>query len=176
MKITLNSYINNPMGGRAHMVGERQAAAATYSDKFDKLLMKSAGAIEHYLYRDAIDPNRVERDNPNSNLDRYIIIVKIPSEKIPRVVYDVAIEFYTRDTVFKKSTTLDDYYVKFFSNDPNFNYTYAYTFKKNKLIIDEFYSKLDPKAMKESPKITNPNTLVGYVKSIYFVYLFIQNR
>ena len=176
MQITLNSYINNPTGSRARMVGERQAAAATYTDKFEKLLLKSAGAIEYHLFRDAIDPARVDDKKPNSNIDRYIIIIKIPSESVPRVVYDVAVEFYTRDTVYKKSTSLDQYYVKFFSNDPNFNFTYAYTFKKNRLIIDELMGKLDPKAMKEKPKVTNPNTQVGYVKSLYFAYLFIENR
>ena len=176
MQITLNSYINNPTGSRARMVGERQAASATYSDKFEKLLLKSAGAIEYHIFKTAVDPNRVDDKKPNSNIDRYIIIIKIPSESIPRVVYDVAVEFYTKDTVYKKSSTLDEYYVKFFSNDPNFNYTYAYSFKKNKLIIDELMGKLDPKAMKEKPKVTNPNTLIGYVKSIYFAYLFIESR
>lgn len=177
MQITLDSYINNPMGSsRAHMVGERQAAAATYSDKFDKLLMKSAGSIDYTLFRNAIDPAAAINMKPNNDLERYIILIKIPSESIPRVVYDVGVEFYTRDTASKKSTTLDSYYVKFFSNDPNFTYTYAYTFKKNKLIIEELMHKLDPRSVKEKPKVTNPNTLIGYVKSLYFAYLFINNR
>ena len=171
MQITLNSYINNPTGSRARMVGERQAAAATYTDKFEKLLLKSAGAIEYHLFRDAIDPARVDDKKPNSNIDRYIIIIKIPSESVPRVVYDVAVEFYTRDTVYKKSTGLDQYYVKFFSNDPNFNFTYAYTFKKNRLIIDELMGKLDPKAMKEKPKITSgsPNDNQWFIIKKYII-------
>ena len=78
MQITLNSYINNPTGGRARMVGERQAASATYSDKFEKLLLKSAGAIEYHIFKTAVDPNRVDDKKPNSNIDRYIIIIKIP--------------------------------------------------------------------------------------------------
>lgn len=162
MNITFDSYINNPMGGRTHMVGQRQAAAAMYNEKFDKMLMQSAGLVNYHLFR-----------NPE---DRYIIIIKIPSESTPQLFYDVAVEFHTKDDVNKKSNSLEGYWVRFFSNDPNFTYTYAYTFKKEKLIIPELEGKLDPKSMKEKPKVTNPNTLVGYVKSLYFAYLFITLR
>lgn len=160
--MTFDSYINNPMGGRTRMVGERQAAAAMYSEKFDKMLMQSAGMVNYHMFR--------------APEDRYIIIIKIPSESTPDLYYDVAVEFHTKDDVNKKSNSLEGYWVRFFSNDPNFTYTYAYTFKKNKLIIPELEGKLDPKSLKEKPKVTNPNTLVGYVKSLYFAYLFITLR
>lgn len=161
MQITLDSYINNPTGGRAHMIGERQAAAASYGDKFDKTLLQSSGMIDYHMFR-----------KPE---DRYIIVIKIPSEKIPKLFYDVAVEFYTKDDATKKMTSLDNYFVRFFSNDPNFNYTYAYTFKKNNLVIPELVSKLSNDSNKP-PRVTNPNKLVGYVKSIYFAYLFITMR
>lgn len=165
MAMTLASYIKNPSGGRtrAHMVGQSEAAKAVYTDKYNKIMLKTAGAIEYKLFRAPDD-------------SRFIMILKIPSESIPDLTYDVGIEFYTKDDVSMKATHLDDYFVRFFSNDPNFTYTYAYTFKKNKMIIPELESKLDPKSLKEKPKVTNPNTEIGYCKSIYFAQLFFEMK
>ena len=159
MEITFENYIKNPTGGRTGMVGQRDAAAAVYNEKFNNIIMKAAGSITYYLYK--------ERDE-----SRYVFYLKMPSETIDDLFYDVVIDFYTKDDVEKKSLTLDNYNVRFFSNDPNFNYTYAYTFKKNGLIIPELTNKLDPIAVKQKPKVTNPHTLVGYAKSIYSAYLF----
>ena len=162
MKITLDTYIKNPMGGRTHMVREREMARDLYTNKFNALLMKTAGMFDFYIYKN--DP------------DRYIFYVKIPSERTPDVVYDVVLDLYALDDVVKKSTKLSDYYVRFFSNDPNFNFTYAYSFRKDNLIVPELMSKMDPKSQKQPPTTTNPNTVIGYVKSIYLAYLFYQHR
>ena len=158
MEITFDDYVKNPTGGRSHMVGERDAAKAVYTDKFNKIMMKTAGAFRWWIYAD-----------PPS---RYVLYIKIPSESVTGLFYDVVIEFYTKDVVEKNFNRLDKYYVKFFSNDPNFVFTYAYTFKKNGLLIKELSSKISESALKEAPKKTNPTTSVGYVKSLYFAYLF----
>lgn len=163
MEITLENYIKNPSGTRAHMVGERDAAAAIYQQKFNNIMLKCAGNIKYYMFK--------EQDE-----SRYVLLIKMPSESIDELTYDVVLDFYTKDDPKKKSTKLDDYYVRFFSNDPNFTYTYAYTFKKNKLIVPELTSKLDPISLKEKPKTTNPNNTVGYCKSIYSAYLFYSLR
>ena len=161
-QMTFDNYINNPTGGRSHMVGQKEAAKAVYSDKFNKLMMRQAGNIPYQLYKD--DP------------DRFVLYIKMPSESTEMGRYDVVIEFWTKDTVQKKLNKLDGYYVRFYSNDPNFTFTYAYTFKKNHLIIPELVDKLSAKSLKDKPKATNPNTTVGYVKSIYFAYLFWKMR
>ena len=162
MDITFEDYIGNPSGGRSSMVGQKEAAKAVYNDKFNKMMMKSAGAIQYWLYKD--EP------------DTYVVHFKIPSESTDRLFYDVVIEFHTKDTVQKSLNKLNGYHVKFFSNDPNFCYTFAYVFKKNKLLIPQLESKISEKFLKEKPKKTNPNTSVGYVKSIYFAYLLFDAK
>lgn len=163
MEITLEGYIKNPSGTRAHMVGERDAAAAIYQQRFNNIMLKCAGNIKYYMFK--------EQDE-----SRYVLFIKMPSESIDGLTYDVVLDFYTKDDPKKKSTKLDEYCVRFFANDPNFTYTYAYTFKKNKLIVPELTAKLDPRSLKEKPKVTNPHTTVGYCKSIYSAYLFYSLR
>lgn len=144
------------------MVGQNEAAKAVYSDKFNKMMMKTAGKMQYWMFK--------------NDQDRYILFMKLPSESIDRLTYDVAIDFYTRDIVQKKLNRLTGYYVRFFSNDPNFTFTYANVFHKNKLIIPELESKLSPESLREKPKVSNPSGTVGYVKSIYFAYLFIKMK
>ena len=160
MEITFDQYVKNPTGGRSHMVGQNEAAKAVYSDKFNKMMMKTAGKIQYWMFK--------------NDQDRYILFMKLPSESIDRLTYDVAIDFYTRDIVQKKLNRLTGYYVRFFSNDPNFTFTYANVFHKNKLIIPELENKLSPESLREKPKVANPSGTVGYVKSIYFAYLLIK--
>lgn len=165
MQMTLKAYIKNPAGegSRTHMVGQAEAAKAMYTDKYNKMMLKTAGALEHKMYK-------------NEDGTRYILLIKLPSESINGIVYDVGIEFYTKDDVDVKRTNLDEYFIRFFSNDPNFTYTYAYTFKKNKMIIPELESKLDPRSLKERPKVTNPHTEIGYCKSLYLAQLFFDMK
>jgi len=84
-QITFDGYINNPTGGRSHMVGQKEAAKAVYSDKFNKLMMRQAGDIPYQLYKD--DP------------DRFVLYIKMPSESTQMGRYDVVVEFWTKDTV-----------------------------------------------------------------------------
>lgn len=160
--ITYLDWIKNPSQSRSKMVGETEVARAIYNDKYNKMILRVGGKIDYLLYK--------EKD------DKFLIYVKLPSEKTFGLFYDVVVEFETKDDVKKKLNHLGDYKVKFFSNDPNFIYTYAYTYNKNGLIIPELRHKIDSRSLKEKPNITNPNTNVGYVKSLYFVYLFMLNR
>lgn len=163
MEITFDSYIKNPSNTRSRMVGAAEAARQMYESKFNLVLLKVAGKIDYYLYK--------KQDG-----SRYILYIKMPSESIDKLTYDVLVEFYTRDDVEVKSTSLKNYYVKFFSNDPNFMFTYANVYNKNHLIIKELVSKYDPYTLKTKPGVTNPNTEVNYVKSLYFAYLFYKLR
>ena len=161
MRITLAEYIKNPEGGRAHAVGQADAVAAIYQKKFNMLMLKSTGALRYFIYK-AKDESR------------YMIYLKIPSESIEELTYDVVIDFYTTDDPIKKEMNLNNYWVRFFSNDPNFVFTYSYVFKIKGLLIPELNDKF--KMLDTKPKATNPNKIVGYVKSIYLAYLFIMNR
>ena len=161
MQMTLDSYIKNPTGGRVIVAAQREAIMSVYTAKFNNIMLKCAANIPTHMYKDGES--------------RYILYIKLPSESIEGLSYDVVLEFYTDDEVTKKASTLKDYYIRVFSNDPNFNYTYAHTFKKNNMIVPELLNKLDPK-IKEPPVKTNPNTVIGYAKSLYAIYLYYDLR
>ena len=164
MKITFDQYIKNPSGhSRGIIVSQRELARQVYTDKYNKMMIRANGAINYELYR--------SQDQSN-----YYIFFQMPSEGTKDLFYDTVIEFYTKDAPQKQINKLDGYFVKFFSNDPNFNFTYAYVFNKDGLIIDKLKSKLNEKALTERPKVTNPNREVGYVKALYFAYLFMKDR
>lgn len=166
-QLTFDDYIKNPTGGRSRIVGERDIARSTYNDKFAKMMLKCAGKIGYLLFKD---------HTPGKANTRFVIYIQMPSEKIDKFFYDVVIDFTAIDDVTRRINKLDDYYVRFFSNDPNFIFTYAYAFKKNGLLVPECINKVGEKALKEPPTTTNPNNLAGYVKSIYFAYLFMRLR
>ena len=164
MKITFDQYIKNPSGhSRGIIVSQRELARQVYTDKYNKMMIRANGDINYELYR--------SQDQSN-----FYIFFQMPSEGTKDLFYDTVIEFYTKDAPQKQINKLDAYFVKFFSNDPNFNFTYAYVFNKDGLIIDKLKNKLNEKALTERPKVTNPNREVGYVKALYFAYLFMKDR
>ena len=72
------------------------------------------------------------------------------------------------------SNSLSEYDVRFFSNDPAFVFTYEHVFHKLNMFIDELKPKASKLALKHDPKETNPYGIPGYVKSIYFAFLFMK--
>lgn len=165
MQMTFDQYILNPMGkGNAVMsASHRELMRMQYKKKFDNILLREKGKMDYHLFKD---------DKANT----YWIYVKIPSEVVKGFYYDTIIKFYADETIKEGGKDLFKYYVKFYSNDPAFVYTYAYVFSHNDLFIRELSSKMSKKALKESAKEKNPSNSVGYVKSLYFVYLLMQNR
>lgn len=165
MQITLNQYILNPMGKSNAVLNAtaREAIRSSYMKKFDSIMLREHGNISYTLYKD-------EKRN------RFYAYIKIPSEVVPKFYYDTIIEFYTDANVKGAGKNLLDYNVRFFSNDPAFVYTYAHVFNQNDLFISELRSKMSKKAIRDSAQEKNPNVNVGYVKSIYFAYLFIKNK
>lgn len=161
-KITYDEWIRNPSESRVRIVGEQDIAKNVYNDKYNKMLLLSGGKIEYHLFHE--------------DTRRYIIYIKIPSDSIKNLTYDVVVEFSTEDQFKRRINNLNGYRIKFFSNDPNFIFTYAYSYNKNGLLCPYLKNKINPKALKEKPKITNPNALVGYVKSFYFTYIFMKNK
>ena len=107
-------------------------------------------------------------------MKKYVLYIKMPSESQDKVFYDVVFEFTSNSNDKTNLTKINSYDVKFFSNDPNFTFTYANAFKHNDLLIKELIKKFDPVVFKKQPNTTNPNKIVGYVKSIYFAYLLFK--
>ena len=163
MKMTLEQYIQNPMGKNNAVLNSnmREAARASYTDKLNKIMLREHGNVWYRLFK-------------NTKLNKYYIYIKIPSEVVNKFYYDVVVEFYTDSDVKEAGRNLLKYYVKFYSNDPAFTFTYAYVFRRNSLFINELRYKMSNKALNEIPKEKNPNKDVGYVKSLYFAYLLIK--
>jgi len=164
--MTLEEYISNPMGknNASFTPFMREAMKNNYKSKFDNILLRENGSVGYYLYRDA--KNNV-----------YYAHVKVPSEVIEKFYYDVVFKFSTTpDMNTASGTNLEKYNIQFYSNDPAFVYTHAHTFMENGLFINELAFRMSKEAIKRKATEKNPNDSVGYVKSIYFAYLFLQNR
>ena len=165
MNMTLNDYISNPMqsSGRVYSAAMRETQRINYTNRFNNLLMREGGILETRKFYD-------EKNNT------YYIHIKVPSEPIKKFYYDVVFKFYADSKIKDLGRDLGKYYVQFFSNDPAFVFTYAHTFIKLDLFVKELNNFMARKAIKDSAKITNPQDQVGYVKSLYFAYLYMKNR
>lgn len=163
MKLTLENYIKNPSGGRTRVAANQDLVRMQYEERYNKVLLRTAGRIAYALFKD-------------KEGSRYTLYVRIPSEKTVGLFYDVVLDFTTTNDVQRRVTNIKDYNVRFFANDPNFMFTYANVFNKDNLLIPELKNKFDPVVFKQRPKVTNPNKIVGYVKSIYFAYLFYKQK
>ena len=163
MEMSFKQYIDNPMGKRNAVFSQRDMFKKLYTEKFDKLILREAGKINFALY---IDKKK----------DRYVAHIKIPSETVKNFYYDAVILFYATDAAVKSSSTLLDYSVKFFSNDPAFVFTYLRVFLKNNLFFEDLKPKSSKLALKKDPKERNPYEVPGYSKILYFAYLFMRSK
>lgn len=161
MQIMFDKYIDNP-AGKGAVVTNRSMYKTMYTDKFNKVLLRENGKIEYTLYKS------------NDKYDSHYVYLKIPSEVISNFYYDVVIQFYTTSNAHKNEANLRRYFVKFYSNDPAFVYTFAHAFVKNKLFIEDLAPKMSKEALKNVAKVKNPKDNVWYVKSLYFAYLAIE--
>lgn len=163
MKLTMEQYITNPMQSPILTATMRESMRSSYIKKFNALLLREHGVINYFLYKD-------EEHN------KYYAYFKIPSETIERFYYDTIIEFSADHTVKEAGNNLFKYNVRFYSNDPSFVYSYAYVFSRKGLFINQFADKMSQRALREPAKEKNPANQVGYVKTIYFAYLFMKLR
>lgn len=161
MGMTFKDYINNPMGEKNSVFTQREALRSVYVEKFNKVMVREMGDIKVQLY---------------TNDDKYIAYLKIPSEVIEKFYYDVVIEFNPPNIMRKMEKTLDNYDVKFFSNDPAFVFTFAYAFNKHKLFISDLEPRMSKTALEDKAKVKNPTASVGYVKSLYFAFLYMKAK
>lgn len=157
MEITLKQYINNPGGKGDSTNSQKELVKQMYNQKFDLLMMREAGKLNYIMYK---------------KNDGYVLAIKVPDETIEKFYYDVVFEFYTTNNKVKESSNLDNYFVRIYSNDPAFMFTYAYVFNKNKIFIKDLESKMSKLALTQPPVQRNPKESIGYVKSIYFAYMY----
>ena len=164
--MTLEEYIGNPLGkggGAILNATARESMRNSYVEKFNNLMVREHGMMNYRIFI-------------NSKKNKFYIWFKVPSETINKFYYDVVIEFFADSDVKEAGQNLFKYNARFYANDPAFVYTYAYVFSHNGLLIDELRGKMSSKALKDAAKEKNPYNQVGYVKSIYFAYLFLNNR
>lgn len=161
MEMTFRQYIDNPLGVKGAVYSQRDMMKTMYTNKFDALFLREAGKIDFRLLYD-------------KRKDEYYIHLKIPSEEIERFYYDVVIQFYTTNNIYRTENSLEDYSVRFYSNDPSFIFTYFNVFMKHDMLIRCLKGKAPKVAIKQSPDIRNPYQTPGYVKAIYFAYLFMR--
>ena len=162
--MTYDEYILNPMGKKSSVlnVDMREIFKLKYRKKLDTILLREHGKIDYFLFID-------------SKANTYWVYIKIPSEVVNKFYYDVVIKF-SADEHVTASENLFKYKCQFYSNDPAFVFTYANVFSENDLFIPELKRKMSTKALKEEPKEKNPNKVIGYVKTLYFAYIIMQER
>lgn len=161
MEMTYDQYIQNPMGIANAVISNRNMYRELYMNKLDKILVREMGKIDYTLYKSG---------------KKYYVYIKIPSEVIEKFYYDVVIEFSEPKNKSLIDSTLKNYNVKFYSNDPSFVYTFAHAFIKNKMFIDELKGVMSKEAIRQVAVEKNPSNQVGYVKSLYFAYLYLKRE
>ena len=159
----MEQYITNPMQSPVLTAIMRESMRNSYIKKFNALLLREHGIINYFLYKD-------------EDHNKYYAYFKIPSETIERFYYDTIIEFTTDNNIKEAGKNLFKYNIRFYSNDPSFVYNYAYVFSRKGLFINQLADKMSQKALRDPAKEKNPANQVGYVKSIYFAYLFMKLR
>ena len=158
--MTFDEYISNPMGRKNAVFSGREMFRTMYREKLDAILVREVGKVKYKLF--------------TSNNGKYYVHFKIPSEPIKEFYYDTVIEFYTDQHGVEISSNLKKYYVKFYSNDPSFVFTFAHAMKANDMLIKDLEPKMSKQALKNIAEEKNPKDEVGYVKSIFFAYLLMQ--
>jgi hypothetical protein len=140
----------------------RETMHKEYIRKYDAILVREHGRIDYKFFKD--------------KQNRLYGYFKIPSETIEKFYYDVVVQFTGNEDTKEVGTNLFEYNVRFFSNDPAFTYTYAYVFNRNDLLIKSLRDKMSKTALKKAAVEKNPSNQVGYVKTLYFVYLTMLNK
>ena len=161
METTFAQYINNPQGMKNAVISHREMYRAMYSAKLDTIYVHENGKIDYKVYKSKKD---------------YYIHFKIPSEVIEDFYYDVVVQFSPPSVAQEVQTTISNYNVRFYSNDPSFVYTFAHAFLKNDLLISDLKPRMSKEALKQVAKEKNPDNQIGYVKSLYFTYLIMENK
>ena len=161
--MTFDEYISNPMGRHNAVYSQRFVFQKIYQQKYELTMAREADGMRFTLYK-------------SKNDKRFIARFYVPSEVVPRFVYDVVVEFTAPSDEVAAEKTLKNYQVKFFANDPAFVFTFAHAFRTAGMFFDAISSKMSRLELKEKPKETNHKEIIGYVKYIYFAYIFYKGK
>jgi hypothetical protein len=180
VKYTLQSFLNNPYESTVKDENARKTFISDLLDKFHKLvknLSSSNSAMKLELskldakYRDNLKQEKIKRSiyRMANNTSVYIHL-KIPSETVPGVVYDVCIEFLDAKRDLHSSL------IRVFSNSLSFGFSYAYVFNKNELIIPLLINHYSKEMINNEPHIKNPKHIINYEKLLVFAMFYILNN
>lgn len=101
-----------------------------------------------------------------------IMIFSIPSEKFGKeLTYTTAIEFFTEDDIIDENTK-----IRIATNEPAFQFTYAFLYYQAKLIIPNFEKLLNRISLATPPMQTNPKRIMGISKTLWFSIRFLQEK
>lgn len=158
LKYTFDDYITNPSGK-----GSAVNTMASNKEPYEKELMSLESRNDKSTYT-------VYRQTKAGGKHVYYIHFLIPSST-KGFFNDVVVEFTQNEGDSGNNKTIKHYTVRFFTNDSNFVYTYAYTFKSHGLLIPELEKHLPLRCLVQKPTMRNPDNAMGYNKAIYFAYL-----
>ena len=163
MPMTFDQYINNPLIKRNPLFNNmvREHFRASYEKKWGILMVRERGTIDHFFYHDKVH-------------NAYYAHIKVPSETVKRFYYDVVIKFTADQHVEAGGQDLFKYNVQFYSNDPAFCYFYAYAFNQHGMFIKELSKMMVKDCLTKKPKQKNPEENTGYVKTLFFAYLYMK--
>lgn len=149
--ISLDQLLKNPLGKYSANVIRRSFARSSMQIFYWNLMRD---------YRHAVSVQGYNVDN------RIFFIVMIPSEayKWNKTRYTVIIEFMN-DPSFNRPFIHRD--VKYYSNSPNYQFTYEYVLYHRGLIPDSLTPLLSDIAINNPPIIRNPQQTLGFEKSLY---------
>ena len=164
LKYTLDDYIANPSGKGSSVIQNRNSLKQTYQTELSSLESRM-GKITQEIYKGG-----------GNSASTYSIRFKVPSNSTKGFYNDVVFEFIHNNGDSSNERTIRKYYIKFFSNDPNFIYTYAYTYKTHGVLIPELEKKLPFRSITQKPTTRNPDNAMGYNKDIFFCYLVMERE
>lgn len=159
----LVDYLDYPMG-RGVTLFNKEAITKDLDSRYDKIFTgKDAITLEYFIYYDTID---------------YYVHFKVPSEKTKEMFYDVVFLFTSNTNGLGRGLegTIYNHNFRVFCNAPSFVFTYAYTFKKNKMDIPFLNPKYTTKVTGNAPKIRNPQEIVMYEKHVYWAAKFMRDN
>lgn len=161
--MTFRDWANNPSGKGSAVMSTKQMYREMYDKKLNLLILREGNNFKYTLYK-------------SKDEHTFYIHIKIPSEVIKNLYYDVVVMFYTKNPAYSVGTTLDKYDIKVFSNSPDFMFTHAHAYSKQGLLFDDLITKIPKASVKNTAKERNPKDEIGYIKSIYFTYLIMKQK
>ena len=177
--------------------------ADTFSVSKGAVRINTKGIIEDYRERyDVMVKNQKKVPHADTYTvtpgNRVIVHIKIPSETIDGLFYDVLLELSAEKT----AVSFEECDIKIFSNSPSFVYSVAYIFAhwdpdaqkptekgkgmmidtlkgklpRDRMLIPGVEKKLGKKPIHDPPEIRNPMGLPLFDKSIYFAIFYMMDN